>query len=152
MLRAPATRPVIDGVVVHRYRTRVCTADLDAAGIVWFGNFVRLVEAAEDDLLRAAGVTRYSIQADLDVVLTRAEFACSFRSPARADDELDVLLRVAESSSMQVRCEFDIRHVPSERLIASGEFRSVCLKRHALSPVPLPAGVRAAYDRLAAEA
>lgn len=131
---------------MHRYRTRVNTADLDAAGIVYYGNFLRFVEAAEDDLLIAGGLTRYGVQTHHDTVLTRSEFSCSFRSPARPDDQLDVLLSVAESTTMHVRCLFDVRHVPSERLIASGAFEAVCLERRTLSRVPLPAPLRAIYD------
>jgi acyl-CoA thioester hydrolase len=131
---------------MHRYRTRVATADIDAAGIVYYGNFLRFVEAAEDDLLIAGGLTRHGLQAGHGAVLTRSEFSCSFRSPARPDDQLDVLLRVSESTEMHVRCRFDVRHVPSERLIASGGFEAVCLERRTLSRVPLPSSLRAIYD------
>jgi len=130
---------------MHRYRARVTTADLDAAGIVWYGNFLRFVEAAEDDLLRAGGVARHRIREEHNLVLTRCRFSCTFRSPARPDDELDIALMVTESTDTHVDCDFDIRHVPSERLIAHGSFRSVCLDPSSSSPKQLPPSVRAAY-------
>jgi acyl-CoA thioester hydrolase len=134
------------GLLMFRFRTRVVTADLDPAGIVWYGNFLRFVEAAEDDLLRAGGLSKYRIQVSHKIVLTRAEFSCTFRSPAHPDDQLDILLSVSENTTMHVRCHFNVRHVPSERLIASGNFQAVCVEPRTFSRVPLPPPVRAVYE------
>ena len=44
-----------------RVNVRVHWADTDAAGIVWFGNFLRFFEEAEDELFRALGKTRLEL-------------------------------------------------------------------------------------------
>ena len=74
----------------YRVNVRVHWADTDAAGIVWFGNFLRFFEEAEDEMFRALGRTRLELVRDFGILMPRLEAACRFRSPARAEEVLPV--------------------------------------------------------------
>ena len=65
----------------YRVNVRVHWADTDAAGIVWFGNFLRFFEEAEDEMFRALGRTRLELVRDFGILMPRLEATCRFRSP-----------------------------------------------------------------------
>ena len=71
------------------YRSsRVRWSDVDHAGIIYFGSYVRFFEIAETEMYRAMGLP-YSEAFDvLDVFPVRAQFHCDFKAPAFLDDLL----------------------------------------------------------------
>lgn len=67
-----------------RVNVRVHWADTDAAGIVWFGNFLRFFEEAEAELFRALGRTRLELIRDFGILMPRVEAPCRGSAPPRA--------------------------------------------------------------------
>ena len=78
---------------------RVHWADTDAAGIVWFGNFLRFFEEAEDGLFRALGRTRIELIRDFGILMPRLDATCRFRSPARGGSARDRRASYARAST-----------------------------------------------------
>jgi hypothetical protein len=77
-----------------RVNIRVHFADTDAAGVVWFANFFRFFEEAEDELFRALGKTRMEILREVGVMMPRVDASCRFRSPAHAEEVLEIGIAV----------------------------------------------------------
>ena len=58
--------------------------DTDAAGVVWFPNFLRWFEDAEEELFASLGRTRQSLLDSHRFSMPRVEVQSKFRAPARA--------------------------------------------------------------------
>ena len=102
-------------------------ADTDAAGIVWFGVFLRYFENAEEELFRALGGDRSALLRSLRVFMPRTSLTCRFRSPARLGDELSIAIGIAELTSRRIGFAFEIRERGTDRLICQASYRVACV-------------------------
>ncbi len=91
-------RPYSGGFVgkTHRFALRVYFEDTDTAGIVYYANYLRFMERARSDMLRAVGIDQRSALEGGEGVYAVAEANIKYRAPARLDDELVVVSRVLE--------------------------------------------------------
>ena len=78
----------------HHFALRVYFEDTDVAGIVYYANYLRFMERARSDMLRAAGIDQRAVLERGDGVYAVAELSISYRGSARLDDELVVLSEV----------------------------------------------------------
>jgi YbgC/YbaW family acyl-CoA thioester hydrolase len=118
-------------------------SDVDAAGIVCYGAFVRFVEVAETELFRAAGMP-YSLVFDrFDCWLPRVHFSADFHAPARLDEKLTVNAQVKSLGTTSLTLGFWIDNAAGRR-IADFEIVLVCIGRSDFAKRPLPEPFRQA--------
>ena len=120
-------------------------SDVDAAGIVCYGAYVRFVEIAETELFRAAGVAYGKVFDDLDIWLPRVHFSADFHAPARLDERLSVSAGVKSFGTTSVTLAFWIDNHSGQR-IADFEVVLVCIDRTHFAKRPLPQPLRAALS------
>src|ERR1700733_10874629 len=87
---------------------RVRWSDVDRAGIIYFGSYVRFFEIAETEMYRAIGLPYSEAFETLDVYPVRAQFHFDFKSPAFLDDLLTTELWVSHLGTSSIRLEFEI--------------------------------------------
>ncbi len=121
---------------------RVRYAETDQMGVVYHANYLVWFEVARTDLLRHLGWTYREMEAS-GVRLPVIEVQCTYRSPARYDDELEV--RATGKLLSAVRVEFTYEAV----LKAGGVSSAVGVTRHAAlnvngRPCRLPDRIREA--------
>lgn len=133
----------------YRVPVRVHWADTDAAGIVWFGNFLRYFETAEDELFRALGRPRGELLDEFGIWMPRVELTCRFRSPARAGDELEVGIAVDLPTERRIVYRFEVRQRATGRLVVEGSYRVACVRRDTFAPIEVPPLVRTLLARAA---
>ncbi|MDN6297879.1 MAG: tol-pal system-associated acyl-CoA thioesterase [Halomonas sp.] len=76
---------------------RVYIEDTDAGGIVYYVNYLKFMERARSEWLRAQGLTQASLlAAQIQLVVYRLD--CHYARPARLDDALDVTASVIKQS------------------------------------------------------
>ncbi len=80
----------------HYFALRVYFEDTDVAGIVYYANYLRFMERARSDMLRAAGIDQRAALEAGEGVYAVAEVAIRYRAPAKLDDALIVSSRVRE--------------------------------------------------------
>ena len=80
----------------HRFALRVYFEDTDTAGVVYYANYLRFMERARSDMLRAVGVDQRSALEGGEGVYVVAEAQIKYRASAKLDDELVVVSRVLE--------------------------------------------------------
>ena len=80
----------------HRYPVRVYFEDTDVAGIVYYANYLRFMERARSEMLRAVGIGQRDTLESGAGVYAVAEAHIRYRAPARLDDALVVSSRVRE--------------------------------------------------------
>ena len=78
----------------HRFALRVYFEDTDVAGIVYYANYLRFMERARSDMLRAVGIDQRSVMERGEGVYAVADLTIRYRGSARLDDELVVVSMV----------------------------------------------------------
>jgi acyl-CoA thioester hydrolase len=134
----PATPFVIDEYV--RW------SDVDYAGIIFYGAYVRFFEIAETELFRAAQVPYGEVFDRFGIWLPRAHLACDFEHPARLDDRLRVAAYFTRFGRSSITINFDVVHVGAARLAAAGREVLVCIDRDTMRPVALPGDLRSLLE------
>jgi acyl-CoA thioester hydrolase len=80
----------------HRFALRVYFEDTDVAGIVYYANYLRFMERARSDMLRAVGIDQRAALESGEGVYAVAEVAIKYRMPAKLDDALVIVSEVRE--------------------------------------------------------
>ena len=122
---------------------RVEFSDTDAAGIMHFAAFFRLMEQAEHDLLRSVGLSVVMHDAEGKLSWPRVSATCDFQSVARFEDLLEVEVRVARLGEKSVTYEHAIKC--SGTPLANGRITAVCcriVEGAAPQAIPIPAAIR----------
>lgn len=86
-----------DGVMrgaTHYFPLRVYFEDTDVAGIVYYANYLRFIERARSDMLRALGIDQRSTLEAGEGVYAVAEVTIRYRAPARLADDLVVVTKL----------------------------------------------------------
>jgi YbgC/YbaW family acyl-CoA thioester hydrolase len=124
-------------------------SDVDNAGIIFYGAYVRFFEIAETELFRAAGVPYGEVFERFDIWLPRVHLDCDFRYPARLDDHLGVAAYFTKFGTSSVFINFDVLHLEADKLAGVGHEVLVCTSRKTLKSRPLPDELRAMLEPFA---
>jgi len=119
-------------------------SDVDFAGIIFYGSYVRFFEIAETELFRHCGLAYTDMFDRYDIFLPRKAVHSEFYWPARLDDRLRVAAYVGRVGTKSMTLNFDVLRHGSSTLGAAGWMVLVCVDRQRLKPRPLPAGLIAA--------
>jgi YbgC/YbaW family acyl-CoA thioester hydrolase len=114
-------------------------SDVDFAGIIFYGSYVRFFEIAETELFRSCGLAYTRIFDRYDIFLPRKAVHSEFYAPARLDDRLTVAAYVGRVGTKSMTLNFDVLRAPSSGLVAAGWMVLVCVDRKHLKSRPLPA-------------
>lgn len=86
----------------HRFACRVYFEDTDFTGVVYHANYLRFMERARSDMLRIAGIDQRKAHAAGEGAYAVAGLSIQYRQPARLDDDLLVLSRMADVKAASV--------------------------------------------------
>ncbi|WP_026816557.1 tol-pal system-associated acyl-CoA thioesterase [Arenimonas composti] len=120
---------------------RVYWEDTDAGGVVYHGSYVRFLERARTEWLRAQGVGQQALRESEDLVLVIRDMSLDFRKPARLDDELQVSVVMTGRRSASFLIEQQI--VRGGEVLVDARVRVACLVASSFRPRPLPAWLAA---------
>jgi len=81
----------------HRWPIRVYYEDTDLAGIVYYANYLKFIERARSEMVRAAGIDQIAMKA-AGQVFAVARLEADYRAPAKFDDELIVETSVTKTT------------------------------------------------------
>jgi acyl-CoA thioester hydrolase len=80
----------------HRFALRVYFEDTDVAGIVYYANYLRYMERARSDMLRAVGIDQRAVMERGEGVYAVADVNIRYRGSAKLEDELVVVSRLRQ--------------------------------------------------------
>ncbi|MBN8726586.1 MAG: tol-pal system-associated acyl-CoA thioesterase [Xanthomonadales bacterium] len=123
---------------LFQWPIRIYWEDTDAGGVVYHANYLRFLERARSEWLRAAGFGQERLRVEDGVVFVVHHMDISFNAPARLDDELvaTVAAEPPRSASFHVRQEL-LRAGAVKPLIAA-RVRIACLDAARFRPRPIP--------------
>jgi acyl-CoA thioester hydrolase len=141
MTHAPSSGFVDEAAAEHVFPVRVYYEDTDAAGIVYYVNYLKFAERARTEMLRLLGRGQQDMLEREGVAFAVKSCRIEYFRPARLDDALEVRTALVEvgGASLKVR----------QRVVRNGELLADMLIRLAVMdragrPVRLPADIRAA--------
>ena len=120
-------------------------ADTDAAGLLHFSAYFRLMEATEHAFYRSLGGTGFAEDGRARRGMPRVSASCDFLRPIRFEDEVEVLLRVRKAGERKVGYEFEFRVRPDPTPAATGSMIVVHAQRSGdgrFTSAPLPTFLR----------
>jgi acyl-CoA thioester hydrolase len=116
-------------------------SDVDFAGIIFYGSYVRFFEIAETELFRSCGLAYKDVFDRYDIFLPRKAVHSEFFHPPRLDDRLRVATYVGRVGRTSMTLNFDVLRDGVPPLAAAGWMVLVCVDRAQLRPRPLPGGL-----------
>jgi acyl-CoA thioester hydrolase len=126
--------------VDFRWPVTVYWEDTDAGGIVYYANYLRFMERARTEWLRAVGIDQTELLQSQGLMFVVVEAHVRYRLPARYGDSLEVVTRVLQRRHVSLTFEQDIlrRDGEMQQLLVQGEVRVACLAAREFKPAPLP--------------
>lgn len=129
---------------------RVYYEDTDAAGMVYYANYLRFMERARTEWLRQLGFQQSRMVEVQGVAFVARSAAVDYLKPARLDDLLEIDTRVASVGRAQV--VFDQRVLRGAEILAQGLMRIACVNPgRGGRACALPSDLLALFRQLAPE-
>lgn len=119
---------------------RVYYEDTDAAGLVYYANYLRFCERARTEWLRSIGFAQHDLMTETGIAFVVRSVEARYRAPARLDDLLVVVSRISRLGGASL--EFDQKIHRHEELIFDARITIACIDIEGQRPAPLPRELR----------
>ena len=127
----------------HRFSLTVYWEDTDAAGIVYYANYLKFIERARSDLVTRAGIDQADLLAREGIVFPVRRCCIDYLEPARLGDALTVTTALKRVGGASLDMQQTVAR--GEREIARADVRLACIGRDG-RPTRIPSAVRAALQ------
>lgn len=127
------------------YPLRVFYEDTDAAGIVYYANYLKFIERARTEMLRAAGINHSGMQAAYGCVFVVCSCALDYILPARLDDMLDIHTRITVVKGASLIAEQNV--LRDDQILVRSELRLACMGENG-APMRFPPILRSALEAM----
>lgn len=117
---------------------RVYYEDTDAGNVVYYANYLKFMERARTEWLRAIGFEQDVLRQQLAVIFVVRSVQIEYLQPARFNDALTASVRVDKIGKTSLSIEQFIRRDSEESILCSGIIRIVCVNAGTFKPVAIP--------------
>jgi acyl-CoA thioester hydrolase len=128
------------------FPVRVYFEDTDAAGVAYYASYLRFIERARSEWLRALGYPQGKLANDTGTGFVVRSLSAEYLGPARLDDTLEVVSRLRELRRAQV--VFDQRVERHGALLVGATVRVACVELGNMKPTPIPAEMHRRFRAL----
>ena len=123
----------------HVFAVRVYYEDTDAAGIVYYANYLKFAERARTEWLRSHGIGQRALAEQESVAFAVRRLAIEYLKPARLDDIIEVRTRIVHVGGASIDAEQELRR--EGEIIAQMMVTLACVGSTG-KPARLPPAVR----------
>ena len=121
------------------WQARVYWEDTDGGGIVYYANYLKFLERARSEWLRARGLSQRALALDPGIVFSVVALEAQYLRPARLDDLLAIGCEPALNGGASLAFEQNIwRDSIAGELLLRATVRIACLDARSLKPKRLP--------------
>ena len=124
---------------------RVYHEDTDAAGVVYYANYLKFMERARTEWLRMLGFEQTALLREHSVVFVVRSMAIEYLGPARFNDELIITVELVQARGSLTQIAQTARR--AELTLVRAEVRLACVNTRSFKPVRIP---KAILDKFAA--
>ena len=111
--------------MLHTHQIRVYYEDTDLAGIVYYANYLKFIERARSEWVRALGLDQAALKADHGIVFAVRRVEADYLAPARFDDLLRVTTAPEAASPARVTLRQQV--LRDDTLLFNSRVMLVCL-------------------------
>lgn len=119
---------------------RVYYEDTDGGGVVYHANYLRFMERARTEWLRALGFEQTRLREETGILFVVKEIALDYLAPARLDDALLITARIDRLSNAALDFVQTVTRDGQE--LVRAKVRIVCVNAATLRPTRIPDVVR----------
>lgn len=123
-----------------RWPLRVYIEDTDAGGIVFYVNYLKYMERARTEFMRAHGFDKAALLSEstgsADLMFVVRTIGIDYRRPAKLDDELIATARIIEHRTTQLT--FEQRILRGDEELCGGRVNIACVDRAKVKPKRIP--------------
>jgi acyl-CoA thioester hydrolase len=135
---------------VFRWPLRVYYEDTDAAGVVYYANYLKFLERARTEWLRAAGFEQTALRDELGVVFVVRSLAVDYAVAAQFNDALEVTVAVRAMHGSVIELVQNVCRNGAALVTAS--VKIACVNTPSFKPVRIPKSIvenllRGAHER-----
>jgi len=134
-----------DEEVAFRIAMRIYWEDTDAAGIVFYANYLKFFERARTEWLRSLGFGQETLRRDAGIAFVVSDTSLRYRRPARLDDVIDVSVAVVHLGQASLEIAQEARR--AGELLAEGTIRIGCVELGTFRPCRIPNDIRLSIHR-----
>ena len=127
------------------WSVRVYYEDTDSAAVVYYADYLKFMERARTEWLRALGHEQDVLAARHGVLFAVRSIAVDFLKPARFNDLLHVSAAVTHVGRASLLFEQRVSRAIGGRedtLLASGRAKIVCLETRSFKPASIPSNLK----------
>ncbi len=120
-----------------RFPLTVYYEDTDAAGVVYYANYLKFIERARTEWLGSLGFGVAEFEAAHGVVFVVHRMEIEYRQPARLSDRLEATMELAELGRVRMVALQQVRRGTS--VLAEARVTLACVERSSFRPARIPA-------------
>lgn len=119
-----------------RLTFRVRYVECDPMGYMHHSHYLPMMEMGRTELLRQTGVSYRELE-ERDVLFAVTKIAVNFKRPARYDDELELVTRIARQTHVRIDHAYEMYNKATRELLCTAESTVACINRKGeLQPIP----------------
>ena len=123
---------------VFSWPVRVYWEDTDAGGVVYHAAYLRFLERARSEWLRACGVAQQRLREEHGILFVVADIQVKFLAPARLDDVLHADITAFTRRSASMRFAQCILRPADDALLIEADVRAACIDAASHKPRRIP--------------
>jgi acyl-CoA thioester hydrolase len=119
-----------------RWSIRVYYEDTDAAGVVYYANYLKFLERARTEWLASLGIAVAVLETEHNVIFVVNRLEIDYRRPARLGDALTVTMAILESGKARLVAAQEVAR--EGEAMASAKVVLACINPHTWRPARIP--------------
>ncbi len=115
---------------------RVYYEDTDAAGVVYYANYLKFMERARSEWLRTLGFEQTALAHEHGVVFVVRSLAIEYLLPARFNDALEVTMQLIHARGCLTHVAQTVRR--AAQILVTAELKIACVNTQSFKPARIP--------------
>jgi acyl-CoA thioester hydrolase len=128
------------------WQVRVYYEDTDAGGVVFHANYLKFLERARTEMLRAYGFEHNELLEKANLLFVVRSLAIDYLIPAKFNDVLEVDSHITAVKQASFMFEQVIKR--GERILCKAEVCIACIDANRFRPIAIPNDLKATFARI----
>ena len=125
---------------------RVYYEDTDAGGVVFYANYLRFMERARTEWLRALGFEQDELMREPGIVFAVRRTEVDYLLPARFNESLQVRSQIAGVRGASIDFLQEIVREGEQQVLCRGLVKVACLHAGSMKPAKIPPAMREKFE------
>lgn len=130
---------------IFHWPVRVYYEDTDAAGVVYYANYLKFFERARTEWLRARGFEQDRMREEHGVVFVVSKLQVEYQRPAKFNDALRVSCVMQKCGAASMNFHQVAERTSDQVPLSEATVQIVCVDADSFKPSPIPTAMRSYF-------